>query len=531
MAEFPLLKMINIDGRQTPFAFPQHNTLSEGYKETGEENPLPTKDKSLEARLSSIENKLDNVMSGNAVNTNVTGKINVNDIDKLLSNQNKIINVMQSDKLIFGVHWDKKSSPDLTRIDDAEGLVAEVGVNGDLVRNDFDRMPIYSEMREVEDEYGNKFIRIPKFYIQKSSGKNHLIKRISKTRYPGFYLPKVFWDFGNNKELDYFDFGKYNASLGGGDKLESKPNKQPLVRQNIVNFRTYAQNNNDEELKGYQQLDIHAIDVLQTLFTVEFATLNSQSIMSGFTSGPYAEAHVITVAKTDTNEAIVANATANTFVVGQSIGLGTSRGGQQIAEARLLLEIKEYDDDNKALVFDGEKIDTEVDNYVYSNGWISGFSADIASSSGSIESNTGGKYPCSYRGIENPWGSIYQWIDGININDHKSWIANNADDYASNVFASPYEKTDYKNAEANGYVAEMGYDSSNPFVEIPVKATGAGTATYYADNYYQVAGQRIALFGGRWNAGAAAGLWFWGLSASSAYTHVGSGGRLLKKAF
>lgn len=41
MAEFPLLKMINIDGRQTPFVYPQHKTL-DGYKETGEENPLPT---------------------------------------------------------------------------------------------------------------------------------------------------------------------------------------------------------------------------------------------------------------------------------------------------------------------------------------------------------------------------------------------------------------------------------------------------------------------------------------------------------
>src|SRR5699024_12036450 len=143
MAEFPLLKMINIDGRQTPFAFPQHNTLTKGYKETGEENPLPTKDKSLEARLSSIENKLDNVMSGNAVNTNVTGKINVNDIDKLLSNQNKIINVMQSDKLIFGVHWDKKSSTDLTRIDVAEEHVSLILVNCLIVRIDFVYMSHY----------------------------------------------------------------------------------------------------------------------------------------------------------------------------------------------------------------------------------------------------------------------------------------------------------------------------------------------------------------------------------------------------
>lgn len=462
-------------------------------------------------------------------NTQVTGNIDVNDVNKILANQNRIINVMQSDKLIFGVHWDKTSSSKLTRIDDATGLSAEVGVDGDLVDNDFDRMPIYSEMREVEDDYGNKFIRIPKFYIQKSRGKNHLTKRISKTRYPGFYLPYVFWDFENSKELDYFDFGKYNASLDDDNKLESKQGTHPLIRKNIVNFRTYAQNNNDEDVKGYQQLDIHAIDVLQMLFTIEFARLDSQSIMRGFTSGPYSELHVVTVAKENTNEAIVSDSTASSFVEGQSIGIGTSRGGQQVAEQRVLLSIDDYDSSNKSLVFDGDKIDIDEGNIVYSNGWKSGFSADIASSSGSIENNTNGKYPCSYRGIENLWGSIYQWIDGININDHQAWIAKNAEDYASNVFASPYEKLDYKNAESNGYVVEMGFDSSVPFAEFPTKTSGANSTTYYADNYYQNTGQRVARFGGHWNAGAYAGLWFWALISSSGATVVYCGGRLLKK--
>ena len=36
------------------------------------------------------------------------------------------------------------------------------------------------------------------------------------------------------------------------------------------------------------------------------------------------------------------------------------------------------------------------------SGAVSGFSRQIVMSSGSIVDNTSGKYPCMYRGIENP---------------------------------------------------------------------------------------------------------------------------------
>ena len=100
------------------------------------------------------------------------------------------------------------------------------------------------------------------------------------------------------------DIGKYKASLGAGNKLESKPNTYPLVNTNIVNMRNYARNNNVDGLKGYQQLDIHAVDVLRTLMIVEFATLNIQSIMMGFVNGRYNEADEATISESNTNRII-----------------------------------------------------------------------------------------------------------------------------------------------------------------------------------------------------------------------------------
>src|SRR5699024_5441145 len=74
MPEFPLLKMIDVGGRQTPFAYPQHGTLLRGYVETGEENPLPVKDElvnktlnELKETLESQELKVKNVKITNAI--------------------------------------------------------------------------------------------------------------------------------------------------------------------------------------------------------------------------------------------------------------------------------------------------------------------------------------------------------------------------------------------------------------------------------------------------------------------------------
>jgi hypothetical protein len=430
---------------------------------------------------------------------------------------------------IYGVRWDKGSSPTLTRTGDAVGKVANVGVDGTFVQNDFDNLQIYREIGPVTDSYGNVFIRIPKFYIRKTDGAGFKTWEVSKTQYPGFYLPWCFWDFTNSKELPYIDVGKYKATVDGSSKLQSVPNLAPLINQNIVTFRTYAKNNNINGLKGYQQLDIHVVDVLQTLFYVEFATLNSQAVMAGWISGQYTNSHTATVAEASVNRIIVANATAALYAVGQPISIGTSQGGNQICYGRTITSIDVYDANNKAISFDGVPVTIAVGNMMYNTGWVNGFSKSIAASSGSLGSNTDGKHPFIYRGIESLWGDIWQFVDGVNINNNQAWVTENAESYASNVFAAPYKQLGYINANANGYPIEMGYDPNYPYAALP-KTIGGGSSTYYSDYYYQATGQFIALLGAYWVSGSIAGLSGWSLNNSSGDAAVSVGGRLLKKA-
>jgi hypothetical protein len=436
-----------------------------------------------------------------------------------------------TDPRVWGVSWNKGSNPTMTRTDSAVGLVANAGVDGSTPTNNFDSLPIFGEITQVTDTHGNTFIRIPKFYIKKTDGVGYKTWQVSKTNYSGYYLPQCFWNFTTGTELPYIDVGKYKASVSGG-KLQSVSGGFPYINDTIVNFRTFAKANNTgvAGTNGYQQLDIHVVDMLQTLFYIEFATLNSQAIMQGWANGQYTATHLATFATTNGNQIVVANATAALYAVGQPIGIGTTQGGNQVCYGRTITAINTYDAGDKAIVFDGAAVNIAIGNMLYNVGWKNGFSSGIAASSGSPVSNLSGLQPCCYRGIESPWGDIWQFVDGLNVNNDQAWICQNAASYASNVFASPYLKLAYANYGINDWASAMGYDPANPEAEFPVTG-GGSSSTYYSDYYYQnSSGQYIALLGGDWGVGSGAGFSCWGLYGSSGFTVVYVGGRLLRKA-
>lgn len=437
------------------------------------------------------------------------------------------------DDRIFGATLTKSTlTGELTRTDSAVGLTASVSLDLTAGASDFDNMPIWGEITESTDYYGNTFVRIPKCYVRLNEDTTTKSWQVSKKRHSGFFLPWCFWDFTNGVELDYVDIGKYPATLSGASKLESKAGVYPLVLTTIVDFRTYAEANNTVSLLGYQLLDIHAIELLRTLFFIEYANLGIQSVMAGYTTGQYSASHTLT-ADTDPagNTLVVANATGALYAVGQAISVGTVLGGVQRFYGRTITNIQADipGAGSTTITFDGDAVALTTGDILYNSGWKNGFSINVAGHTGSIGSNSTGKYPCVYRGIENLFGNVFQFVDGVNISDYQAWIALNADDYASNVFASPYVQLGYVNASSNNYVATMGRDNVYPFAQFPATVADANSSPY-RDFYYGAAGARVAQFGGRWANGASAGLSYWILSDSSAISSVSLGSRLLKKA-
>ena len=114
----------------------------------------------------------------------------------------------------------------------------------------------------------------------------------------------------------------------------------------------------------------------------------------------------------------------------------------------------------------------------------------------------------NYRGIENPYGHMWKFIDGFNVNNNIPYLCNNptnfADDTASN-YTRPVDilDADVTMINANGYqnfLAKYGRAFLPTSVAAPADASHKIT-----DYYYQVSGWRVALSGGDAAAGASVG--------------------------
>ena len=414
------------------------------------------------------------------------------------------------------------SSPTLERIWDAVGLTANVGVDDAAVVNDFDNIYPWSHVRTCNIEVVDGEIRVKAYEGEPTFARDGSNGNVA-VEFPEFYsCPPYLNDDGyeyfgvsefpiggwHKHEKSYY--GAYNAGMYN-DKLMSVSGVFPRVSTSRTEFRSVAK----ETDALCRLVDLKYHDALSILFTVEFATTDSQSKMQGATalSSTVGSAEIT---ETGTNRVILSNESAENAVIGQTITIGA-------AENRRIISIADYDANNKAIYFDGEISDIDEGTSVSSRGWISGVTDNVAASSGSIVSNTSGEYPCKYRGIENPWGNVNQWIDGVNINNRQAYICLDREEYTDNKYDESYIPLNYINATSNGYITERGYDERYPFARFPV-AIGGDSATYYCDNYAQSSGERALYVGGYFTYGASAGLWCFraGNAASTAYVYFGA---------
>lgn len=132
----------------------------------------------------------------------------------------------------------------------------------------------------------------------------------------------------------------------------------------------------------------------------------------------------------------------------------------------------------------------------------------------------------SYRGIENLWGNIWNWVDGINIDNGVPYISNVNGNFVSDVFAGQYVSAGATLKNANGYFSKAILTEQLDYGFLPADAVVTSNS-YYADYYYQnPAGWFVARLGGRWNDGSYAGAFYWALNYGSGDGDRGIGARL-----
>ena len=413
------------------------------------------------------------------------------------------------------------------RIFDSIGKVANATKNGGTVENDFDELAPWSEIKSCNYDLTTKKIKAwfgdANFKFDGTNGDVFT------------HVPKTYWSIYQDNDYDYvlladypragfmeidgFFVGRYNGSVVSDDGLlHTYSGLVPTTNKTIGAFRTLANALGD----NFSQLDWRYF-VLQMLYLVEYANYNSQSMLG---NGVMNRKYVKTiVAENNTNRAIIGSASG--YYVGQIIRIGTSDGGTQVADARKITAIEAYEGESVtgfALTFDGAAVNIAVDNFVCTMAQETGQCDSLGMKSGCL--NNDGYHSMIYRGVENIFANIWQWVDGINIKDHLAYICKDHSKYVSDKFDGDYKPLAYTNCTSNGNPKTLGLDVDEPFFRFPTEV-GGGTSTYMCDYYWQNTGNRVARVGGSFGSGALDGLWYWGLGGTSSDATWNVGCRVL----
>ena len=125
-----------------------------------------------------------------------------------------------------------------------------------------------------------------------------------------------------------------------------------------------------------------------------------------------------------------------------------------------------------------------------------------------------------YRWVENLWGNIWNWVDGILSQDGHVYICNDVTNYSSSITTN-YRNTGLTIPPSGLLKTESSY--ANGYL-IPL-STGGSDSTYLCDNYYSKSELRGLYIGGSYGDGFEAGLFAWDGNGAPDYSSAVIGGR------
>lgn len=142
---------------------------------------------------------------------------------------------------------------------------------------------------------------------------------------------------------------------------------------------------------------------------------------------------------------------------------------------------------------------------------------------------TDGKTDVIWRGIEGLWGNVWEWCDGVNINNGEYYVCNDQSKYADDT-ATGYTKLSFKGTTnwSSSYITEEGLDTgANGHVMLPAAAGNGSESTFMCDACWSSTGWRVFRLGGDWDIGSHCGLFTAALSNASSISSSNLGSRLL----
>lgn len=378
----------------------------------------------------------------------------------------------------YGVKWSTTDFDDLgTRVFDAVGKTATIGVGSTNGSSDFDSIYPWSEMKRcnikinsngakivtfegetgfaLDGTNGDVFVRIPKFktnhYVD--NGYEYLVIGEGYT-HPAFVEDGV--------ELDEIFIGAFEASKVGS-ALYSKAGDLPANNMTGAEFLTAAQARGT----NYSLYDMRCVDALWRLMAVEYGCRNSNRIL-GYGYADYVQpvatspTCVVTQASTSTNTVVgrTVSSASNAVIFQTCFAAGNviticDTTQQNIIAQRKITAVSAVNGQALSVTFDGEPIDVTTSMFFGNGGIYTNYCESITSINASyaLSWHTGRANrpvvagsgmdisainPCRYRWVENPVGNLWHALPDITFVDRQMYVCTSMKDYEFLKHTAPY---------------------------------------------------------------------------------------------
>lgn len=444
------------------------------------------------------------------------------------------------------------------RLGGAVGLTAKAAVGTEDVQNDFMKSVYpYNACRPCnikedgtvtaylgdanfswDGSNGDVMLEMPLCYTSRyfetdSDGVEWEYRWVSSAPVDGLHVNPAFTDGSSISEKIYipiFNGSAGKSDVGEKDVIRSIAGATPLTEVTRATFRTRSRNKG----ANWQLDDVWNMFLLDHLFIIMFAGTQAQRILGdGRTAFRENGDDKALKTKAATNCITIATERAAQFFVGQQIAIGSGIWSHNVLWGRTITGFKTSTEVESAteIYFDGDPVDITEGNVIWSCVQKTGETTEMRSPNGCLESpegptglKLGGRRAVRFLWIEDWFGNMWQFRDGVNIQNRQHFCCNKRSSYADDTYTGDYQKLGYTCPTSEGYIKKMGFDSLHPEYELPVEV-GGGADSYNGDYYYQSEGGTLVLSGGYVGFGTYAGPFYRDCSYGTGVTGWYFGGR------
>jgi len=387
----------------------------------------------------------------------------------------------------------------------------------------------------LDGSEGRVMVRIPRFYVKSANPSANVYQWwVSAEMFPGAVVHPAFFQRGG-VELDQVYVGAYLADFeyDGADeaynaaheKLHSRSGFQPYTGSLDCVWSIPIDDLGAEPALGATIAGTEGgfllIDYLKTAGAWSGGGAGDTAILWVRKPGD-ATCGLLNGDAITADAAALGNATAGPTgrtvtlghcrTLGENIGAGWGEQSIWCYSAWKLLTYIEYADaDSQTFIGRGVVDDAAGTGFAGELNGADNTDTNIGTNGTGAGTGVDGHTPVVYRGIENPWGNIWTYVDGYNALDapgnYRIIKRDGTGTFADTLAAGSYETSTAAPIVADGYISNIVYEDLLALLFIPSAVAGAAN-TYLHDYFYaHDAGEtNILLAGGFWSNGDRAGV-------------------------